>query len=421
MSQGKLVPPPLENSCFALPAGVSWMPVPTALEHLRAALHPITSEEDCSLQAAQGRILAQDLHANVAHPPYANSAVDGYVMRHQDIVSGANELILATGRAAAGTPYEGAVPQGQAVRILTGAVIPEGGDTVILQEDVATDGHAIAFHGPLKRGANTRSAGEDVVQGAMLFEAGHCLRAQDLALLAATGHGAVRVRTRLRVGILSTGDELCPAGETVHKGGISDANGPMLTAQLRTWGYDVTFYGIIRDDPDAITAAYNRAAQEVDVLITTGGASAGDEDHTSAVLRDAGHVTAWRIAVKPGRPLMMGQWGHMPVLGLPGNPVAAFVCALIFVRPALRYLAGGMFDAPRGVMVPAAFAKAKKHGRHEYLRARLRDGQVEVYGSEGSGRIHGLTWAEGLVELGFEAQEITHGTLVRYIPFTAFD
>lgn len=421
MSSRNLVPPPLENSCFALPAGVSWMPVPDALARLKAALRPITAVHRADLADAAGRILAQDVTAQMAHPPYANSAVDGYVMRWDDSVAGPNELPLAAGRAAAGAPYSGTIPKGHALRILTGAVLPEGGDTVILQEDVATDGAAIAFHGPLKKGANTRKAGEDVAQGAVLFEAGHRLRPQDLALLAATGHNQLELRAQLRVGILSTGDELYPAGASIGKGAIHDANGPMLAAQMRAWGYAVTDYGIVRDDPDAIRAAYDQAAQQVDVLITTGGASAGDEDHTSAVLREAGHVTAWRIAVKPGRPLMMGQWGDLPVLGLPGNPVAAYVCALIFVRPALRYLAGGSFDMPDGVMLPARFSKKKKHGRHEYLRARFNNGGVEVYASEGSGRIHGLTWADGLVELGFEAQDITEGTPVRYIPFGAFD
>ena len=196
----------------------------------------------------------------------------------------------------------------------------------------------------------------------------------------------------------------------------------MLSALVQGWGYERVDLGIARDEVGAVRAALDRGAAEADVILTSGGASAGDEDHVSALLRSEGQMTAWRIALKPGRPLALAMWRGVPVFGLPGNPVAAFVCSLIFARPALSVLAGGDWLTPLAVTVPAAFSKRKKPGRTEYLRARLTEGgQAEVFASEGSGRISGLAWATGLVELGPEAREIAAGDPVRFLPYSGFD
>ena len=194
----------------------------------------------------------------------------------------------------------------------------------------------------------------------------------------------------------------------------------MLGALVQKLGYEFKDIGIIRDDRDALRAAFDQAAEEADVILTSGGASAGDEDHVSALLNEAGAMAEWRIALKPGRPLALGMWQDTPVFGLPGNPVAALVCTLIFARPAMGLLAGQGWRAPQGFAVPAGFEKAKKPGRREYLRARIRDGRAEVFKSEGSGRISGLSWADGLVELPDGAVTIAPGTPVRYIPFSSF-
>ncbi|WMS41019.1 molybdopterin-binding protein [Acuticoccus sp. MNP-M23] len=414
-------PPPLRDDCFALPAGVEWTPVSTAFAHLRDNLVPVAETMMVPVGAADGLYLAEAPTAQRANPPTANSAVDGYGFAAARVPDGDVALPLVEGRAAAGVPLGTRVPAGFAVRILTGAALPDGVDTVVLEEDCTVAPGRIAFRGTLKPFANTRRAGEDFDAGTVLFDKGHRLGPQDLALLAAAGLGTVRVHRPLRVAVLSTGDELCAPGAEAAAHQIYDANRPMLLALLARWGFVPVDLGCCADDADAVRVALDAAAADADVLITSGGASAGDEDHVSATLRTAGAMALWRIAIKPGRPLALGLWRGMPVFGLPGNPVAAFVCALVFAAPALRRLAGGAFQLPRGQMVPAAFAKAKKPGRREFLRARLNaDGHAEVFRSEGSGRISGLAWADGLVELPDAAADIRPGTPVRYIPYGAF-
>ena len=414
-----LTPPPLRNDCFALPAGVNWTPVDDALALLQTRLHPVTRVETVALGQAFGRVLAADIVAKRSNPPLPNSAVDGYGFAG-GLTEGAHELPLMSGRAAAGLAFEEAVPAGRAIRILTGASLPEGVDTVILEEDVTTDGRAIACRGPLRQGANTRKAGEDIGAGDVILKAGRVLTAADLALAAATGLAELDVRMRLRVGVLSTGDELVEPGEGAAPGQIFDANRPMLLAMAGRMGHVPVDLGRVPDARDVLRARIDAAAREVDVILTSGGASAGDEDHMSGLLREVGAMQEWRIAIKPGRPLALGLWGRVPVFGLPGNPVAALVCSLIFARPAMALLSGCDWEAPQGFDVPAAFSKNKKAGRREFLRARVRDGRVEVFKSEGSGRISGLSWAEGLVELGDDATEVRPGDLVRYIPYTSF-
>ncbi len=415
-------PPPLRNDCFAMPQGVDWMPVDTALARLREALHTITPVETVPTLQAAGRVLAVGAMAQRANPPMPNAAVDGYGFAGP-APEGPNVMHLVAGRAAAGQPFEGTVPAGQAVRILTGAILPPGVDTVVLEEDCAIEAGQIAFNGPLRKGANARKDGEDVPAGEQALPAGHRLRAPDIALLCALGVAEVQVHRPLRVGVLSTGDEIIGApSQPALPHQIWDANRPMLLELVRSMRCIPVDLGHARDDRTAIAAALDAGAREADVILTSGGASAGDEDHVSALLRDAGALSAWRIAIKPGRPLAMAMWQGVPVFGLPGNPVAALVCALVFARPAFSLMAGAGWRTPQGFTVPAAFEKNKKPGRREFLRARIRaDGSAEVFPSEGSGRISGLAWAEGLVELPDEAVQIRPGTPVRYIPYAAFD
>lgn len=414
-----LKPPPLRDDCFALPAGVNWTPVDEALALLRDRLTPVTGVETRPLEGTVGRVLASDVAALRSNPPQPNTAVDGYGFAGPAL-DGAQVMDLVAGRAAAGVPFVGQVPPGKAIRILTGAALPEGVDTVILEEDVTTDGRQIAFRGPLKQGANTRRAGEDVAEGDVILPAGRIVTPADLALAAATGIAELPLRKALRVGVLSTGDELREPGEEAGLGQIYDANRPMLLALLRQMGVVPVDLGRVGDDRAALRARLDEAAGQADVILTSGGASAGDEDHVSALLREAGAMQEWRIALKPGRPLALGLWQGVPVFGLPGNPVAALVCTLIFARPAMGVLAGAGWREPQGFELPAAFEKRKKPGRREYLRARIRDGRAEVFKSEGSGRISGLSWAEGLVELGDDAAHIRPGDPVRFLPYGSF-
>ncbi len=419
MSKPDISPPPLRNDCFALPAGVNWTPVDDALALLRDRLAVVTGVESAPLMQAAGRILAEDVQAKRSNPPQPNTAVDGYGFAGP-VADGPCVLPLVEGRAAAGVPFGGRVPSGHAVRVLTGAALPEGVDTVILEEDVTLDQGHIAFRGPLKKGANARKAGEDVVEGALALPAGRRLTPADLALLSAIGLAEVSVYKVLRVGVLSTGDELVEPGDIAAPGQIYDANRPMLLSLVERMGFEPVDLGGAEDSREALEDHLDQAARRVDVILTSGGASAGDEDHVSALLQEAGAMQEWRIALKPGRPLALGMWDQTPVFGLPGNPVAAMVCTLVFARPALSLMAGAGWQEPQGFDVPAAFEKRKKPGRREYLRARIREGRAEVFHSEGSGRISGLSWAEGLVEIEDGARDIQPGDPVRFIPYESF-
>lgn len=415
-----LKPPPLRNDCFALPAGVDWTPVEAALELLQSRLSVVVETCTVPLANAAGRIVAADVIAPRSNPPQPNSAVDGYGFAGA-VPDGSHVMPLAPGRAAAGVPYGGELARGMALRVLTGAALPRGVETVILEEDVTLGDSQIAFRGPLKAGANTRRAGEDVAAGQIALTRGIRIGAAELALLAAVGVAELQVFRPLRVAVLSTGDELVePGSGEARPGQIYDANRPMLMEMLRAFGCEPVDMGRAPDDRAALRAMLDKAAGKADAILTSGGASAGDEDHMSALLREAGAMQEWRIALKPGRPLALGLWHGSPVFGLPGNPVAAMVCALIFARPALSLLAGAGWTAPQGFDVPAGFEKRKKPGRREYLRARIRNGRAEVFKSEGSGRISGLAWAEGLIELADGEAHIRPGDLVRYLPYGSF-
>ena len=413
----------LANDCFALPPGVIWTPVDEALSTLRKRLKPIAGTERIPVADASDRILATDHVAARSNPPGANAAVDGYAFAYAGLPAGdIVHMPLAKGRAAAGAPFSGNAPLGQAIRILTGALLPDGVDTVVMQEDVQIDGNRLSFPAGLKPGANARAAGEDMVAGQRALPAGHKMRAPDVALLSALGLSDTVVHTRLRVGVISTGDELAEPGTTLDAARTYDANRPMLLSLAKRWGYTPVDLGHVADDRDTLCRALDDAAKTTDVILTSGGASAGDEDHVSALLAEAGSLHHWRVAIKPGRPLALAQWNSTPVFGLPGNPVAALVTTLIFARPALSLLAGGNWLEPQVFLLPAAFSKSKKAGRREYLRARLTEnGHVEVFRSEGSGRISSLSWATGLVELPDDALDITPGTLVRFLPYSGFD
>lgn len=411
---------PLRNDCFALPPGVNWTPVDEALARLKERLHPVVDiETDVPLAQCNGRVLARDVEAPRAHPPSTNSAVDGYAFAGP-LTEVPAQLPLVDGRSAAGVPYQGQVPAGSAIRILTGAVVPQGTDTVVLDEDCEVIDGVLHLNGTLKQGANTRRAGEDICQGDAIISAGTRLTPTQISVLASVGVTVLDLYKPLRVGVLSTGDEVKPVGATVTDWQIYDANRPMLMALVQQLGYEVVDLGHALDRAEEVVAALDSGSVKCDLILTSGGISAGDEDHVSKTLKAEGEISNWRIALKPGRPLALAMYKGTPVVGLPGNPVAAWVCTLRFATPAMALLAGSEWFEPQGYLMPANFSKNKKLGRSELLRARVRDGKVEVFSSEGSGRVTGLAWSDGLVDLDESAQQIEPGTIVRYIPYSSF-
>lgn len=413
----------LQKRASSMPPGVRWTPVEEVFAALQSAITPIQGTDIIPLWQAAGRVLATDVQAARSHPPAPNSAVDGYGYAFGTIDFTAGPVPLLPGRAAAGEAFDGKVPPGGVLRILTGAHLPEGVDTVVLQEHVTLEnGAALVHKAPRKKGANCRAAGEDMASGDLALPAARVLRAPDLALAAALGVAQLPVRPRLRVGVLSTGAELIrPEDAALHPLRTPDANRPMLLAELARLGFEPVDLGIVPDDRDALRDAFDAAVARCDALLTSGGASQGDEDHVSALLRIEADLQIWRVAVKPGRPLALAHWRGMPVFGLPGNPVAALVTALIFAVPALYLRAGAGWQPAKGFMVPAGFARVKQAGRREYLRARLNaEGQAEVFASEGSGRVSGLAWAEGLVELPDDFADIRPGDPLRFLPWQGF-
>ena len=296
-----------------------------------------------------------------------------------------------------------------------------GTDTVVLQEDVQLEGNKIYFENSLKLGANTRAVGEDIKKGQVIALKRDLMTAFMAASSISSGIRRAKVYRKLRVGVFSTGDELIDFEKPLKFGSVFDVNSPMLASLLKAWGYEVYELGKIPDNLEVLRDKLNNASENFDVLITSGGASAGDEDHLAAILSSEGQVTEWRIAIKPGRPMAMGFWHDTPIFGLPGNPVAAATCALIFVRPALSKFSGGNWIVPQAYYIAAAFEKTKKAGRREFLRARVSNNKVEIFKSEGSGLTSGLAWATGFVELPDEEIKINIGDKVKYIPFSSFD
>ncbi len=333
---------------------------------LRAPLEPVA----VPLVAAAGRWLASDMQARLTHPPADVSAMDGWAIRFADLPGPFREA----GEAAAGGAFARELGPGEAVRIFTGAPVPKGADTIVVQEEMAlADGCLVlSGAGPDAPGRHVRRRGQDVAAGAPLARAGARIAPPLLGLLAAAGHAAIPVRRRPRVALLATGSELVPPGVVPAAGQIVSSNGVMLAALAQTAGAEVRDCGIVPDDPAATSAAIRAAASGADVLVTIGGASVGVHDLVRpALLAQGGRIDFWRIALRPGKPLLAGQLGEALVLGLPGNPVSAFVCALLFLLPLLRHLGGDPEPLPRLRRGLAGADLAANGPRRTFLRARL--------------------------------------------------
>ncbi|OHC72913.1 MAG: molybdopterin molybdenumtransferase MoeA [Rhodospirillales bacterium RIFCSPLOWO2_01_FULL_65_14] len=419
----------LKDDCFAF--GGELMPLKDALETLAERVRPVTGTESVALRAALGRVLAEDVTADRDVPPLNNSAVDGYAVYFADLDPKAATRLPVVGRVAAGHPLGRAAEREEAVRIFTGAAIPMGADgtqasgpdTVFMEEDCERDGDFVILPPGLKRGSNYRVAGEDVKKGAVVLRQGHRLRAQEIGLLASLGKGALAVRKRLKAAVFSTGDEVKDPSGAAPEGCIFDANRFAVMALLENLGAEVTDLGILPDKAQAVGNALEAAAESHDLLVTSGGVSAGEEDHVRAAVARHGRIHFWRLAIRPGRPIALGQIGDAAFLGLPGNPVAAMVTFLIIGRPLVLLLGGATEVTIARYPVVAGFDYKKKKGRREWARVRIEangDGRpvAHKYRSSGAGILSSMVEADGLLELGEDMDGMKKGAVVDFLPFS---
>ncbi len=403
------------------------LPVEQAREFIARLVPRVTTVEMLALRSSLGRVLARDITSDIDVPGQDNSAMDGYALRGADLSSDADTSLQVAGSGFAGDAFSGNVPTGHCVRIMTGAVMPEGLDTVVPQEFVRVDAEKVSVPaGVVRSGDNRRLAGEDLANGEVALAAGRVLRPADLGLLASLGRAEVPVLRRLRVAFFSTGNELRSIGEPLDVGCVYDSNRYTLWGMLQRLGCEVIDMGVVRDEPAALEAAFTQAARSADAVITSGGVSVGEADHTRMVMAKLGDVLFWRIAMRPGRPMAIGRIereGRSAILfGLPGNPVAVMVTFYALVRDALLAMSGA--DATRLPMLRAASIAPirKKPGRTEYQRGivtRGADGQwqVRITGSQGSGILRSMSEANGFVVLHHAQGDVAVGDLVDVLPF----
>ncbi len=416
----------LSDDCFAFSGPL--LPLEDMERLIGERVTPVTETERAALRGALGRVTAADIKAPVDLPPFDNSAVDGYAVRHADLKSDGDTKLAIAGRVTAGANAAIALQPGEAIRIFTGAAMPKGADTVFMQEDVTVDGDHVAVPKGLKLGANRRLTGEDVPKGNVVLQAGTVLEPQHVALAAALGIVEIEVRRRLKVAIFSTGDEVVEPGSKRSGTVIYDANRYLLSELLARLGAEVTDLGILRDKPSELMRALQSAAAGHDLIVTTGGVSTGEADFVRTAVERVGSLVFWRVAIKPGRPVAMGvikgAKDSAAFVGLPGNPVAVFVTFVRVVKPLLRRLAGARPQRVLPLPVRVAFAYKKKKDRREYVRVALRraaDGELEAvkHPQDGAGILTSLTETDGLLEFPEDVTAIEPGTRVGFLSYAA--
>ncbi len=414
----------LANDCFA--AMHELMPHEQALALLRERIVPVVGRESRRLEDASGCVLARDVIAPRDIPAFDNAAMDGFAVASSDLAADAETTLPVSMTIFAGdTPRR--LPPGTAARIFTGAPMPEGADTCVMQEDVIFDERQARFPAGVPAGINVRPAGEDQAKGRAVVRAGRRLRAPELAAIASTGQAEVEVFAPLKVALMSSGDEIIRPGAPFREGAIYDANVHILRGALAAMGAQVVDLGVIEDTKQAVRAAYERAVAECDAIVTSAGASQGEADYMAEMVAEMGALHAWRLAIKPGKPIGFGQIGDTVFIGLPGNPVAAFVTFLLYGLPALSLLGGHDWQEPARYPLPAGFAmKRRKKGRREFLRGWTeRDEKtgrtiVRRFPRDGSGLISSAVAATGLIELTEEMEGLAEGDPVNFIPFGEF-
>jgi molybdopterin molybdotransferase len=395
--------------------------VDEALAHILGGAITVAGSERVPTSAALGRVLVEDLIAGVDVPPADNSAVDGYAVRTGELGGASSTLLEVSQRAAAGRVPPPLRP-GTAARIFTGAPVPAGADAVVMQEHCRTDGERVLLPTAFRPGDHIRPAGEDIRRGQLILPAGQRMRPQDVGLAASVGLAAVHVRRQVRVGILSTGDELLEPGQPARPGRIYDSNRYTLTAMLRSLDCVVIDRRIVADGASGMRAAIAGLAGDSDVVISTGGVCVGEEDHVRAAVEFLGRISLWGVAVKPGKPLAFGRVGEAAFLGLPGNPVAQYVAFCLFARPLLLRSQGVRDVAPPAYLVRAGFARTRPCARREYLRARIErpapgEQRAVLHRNQGSGVLTSAVWSEGLAVIP-EGTTVAAGDTLEFLPYS---
>jgi molybdopterin molybdotransferase len=395
------------------------LPVAKANEVIRSFIKPVSGVENLAVRAALGRVLARDIVSPINVPSHDNSAMDGYAVRGADLSADGSVTLTEIGAAFAGKAFDGAVGPGQCVRVMTGAVMPEGTDTVVIQEAAKAEGKRVTFPPGQEIGQNRRLAGEDLAKGRPALKAGRLLRPADLGLVASLGIGTVKVRRKLRVAFFSTGDELVSVGKKLRAGEVYDSNRYTLWGMLERLGCEIIDLGVVRDDPRKLEAAFRKAAG-ADAVVTSGGVSVGEADFTKQMMAKLGEVVFWKIAMRPGRPMAFGRIrgsGRSAYLfGLPGNPVAVMVTFYHFVRGALLHMMGRSDTELPLLRAKSETALRKKPGRTEYQRGilELKNGEwtVHLTGAQGSGILRSMSEANCFVVLGHEQSSVAAGDYV---------
>jgi molybdopterin molybdotransferase len=393
-----------------------------AIERILSSVSPVAGFEKIAVRSALGRVLARDIESTLNVPPHANSAMDGYAVRGADLPSEGTQELKVLGTAWAGRPFAGSVHPGECARIMTGAPIPEGADTVIMQEFVERQGDFIRVEKGHKPGENVRPAGEDIALGETVLRAGRRLTPSDLGLAASLGLGEVLVKRRLRVAFFSTGDELRSIGEPLSEGAIYDSNRYTLYGMLVRLGAEVIDMGVVKDIREDLEAAFKAAAECADVLITSGGVSVGEADFVTESLEAVGTVHFWKVAMKPGRPVAFGRVGNAIFFGLPGNPVSVMATFYQFVQPPLRKMMGETEIFPLTIKAKLLGHLKKKQGRVEYQRGILghdETGQLTVRGTgpQSSAMLTSMSEADGFIVLPMDWGRVEADTLVDVQPF----
>lgn len=418
MPEKRLITTPMTDPCFT---EKKLMSVDDALALLLTKAQPVDEIEYADISNTLGRILAQSQTSTLDVPTADNSAMDGYAFAYRDIHAQGETRLCVSQRIPAGQIGHPLLP-GTAARIFTGAPLPPGADTVVMQEHCHAEEDRVIIQHPIKSGQNVRRAGEDIAAGTVILSAGTKLRPQDMGLAASVGLAQLPVYRTLRVAIFCTGDELVAPGNPLAPGKIYNANRYTLTGLLRALGCEIIDLGIVPDNLEATRTILAAAARQADVVITSGGVSVGEEDHVKAAVDGLGHIDLWRIAMKPGKPLAFGTIGSTPFFGLPGNPVSVFATFCLFARPFILRRQGMINVLPQSVYVKAGFDWPKAGHRREYLRARLataEDGKTRavIFPNQSSAALSSVSWAQGMVIIP-EGHTVQRDQMVSFIPFT---